>query len=79
MKKIILKEVVIYAIMLIVLALLMHPDLLSSPSERLALMQEKGNHTHPILYSLIIYAITGLLRLLVGWIKKLFKKKDQAK
>ena len=79
MQKVILKEVVIYVVMLIALALIMHPDLLSSPSDRLALMQEKENFTHPILYSLIIYAVIGLLRLLFGWIKKFFVKKDQAK
>ncbi|MEA3373017.1 MAG: hypothetical protein U9Q62_04925 [Campylobacterota bacterium] len=79
MQKTIMREVGIYAIMLIALALLMHPDLLSSPSDRLALMKEKGNHTHPVLYSLIIYGVIGVLRLLFGWIKKMFIKKDQAK
>lgn len=77
MKNKIIKELIIYAIIVAGLALLMHPDLLSTPSERLGLMQQKGNHTHPLIYSFIIYLAVGGLRALIGWIRKLFKKREE--
>ncbi|MCW8838641.1 MAG: hypothetical protein OQK11_08070 [Thiovulaceae bacterium] len=75
MLNILKKELVIYTALLTVLIVLMHPDLLSHPTARLALMQEKGNYVHPLLYTFFVYLILYFLRFVVGYIIKLIKKK----
>jgi hypothetical protein len=52
----------------------MHPDLLSDPTVRLELMQEKGNYIHPLLYTFFVYLILYFFRAVVGFINKLIKK-----
>ena len=69
------KETLIYLVTLLILALIMHIDLLSDPSSRLSIMQEKGNYFHPFLYSFIIYAIIFILRKMIDFIMGLFEKK----
>jgi len=75
MINIIKKELIIYVTILIVLMLLMHPDLLFNPSERLSNMKDIGNFAHPLLYTFIIYMIVYFLRVLFSFIKRLFTKK----
>jgi len=69
------KEALIYLATLLILALIMHIDLLSDPLSRLSRMQEKGNFFHPFFYSFIIYAIILILRKIIDFIMGLFEKK----
>lgn len=74
MIKILKTELVIYTALLTLLIFLMHPDLLSSPTARLALMQEKGNYIHPLLYTFFVYLIIYFFRFVIGFIMKFFSK-----
>ena len=74
-KRVLKKEALIYLATLLILALMMHIDLLSNPSSRLSLMQEKENYTHPFLYSFIIYIVILILRKIIDFIMGLFEKK----
>lgn len=74
MEKILTRELLWYAGTLAFLMFLMHPDLLSDPAQRLGLMQEKENYTHPLLYSFIVYLLLFLIRSAVKWIVGKFKK-----
>jgi len=69
------KEILYYLLTLLILALMMHIDLLSNPLARLELMQEKENYLHPFLYSFIIYIIIFILRKIIDFIMGLFAKK----
>ncbi|EDZ61750.1 hypothetical protein SMGD1_0889 [Sulfurimonas gotlandica GD1] len=53
----------------------MHPDMLSDPTVRLGLMQDKANYVHPLLYTFFVYLILFFLRAVSGFIAKLFEKK----
>ena len=75
-KPVIKREVLYYLLTLLALALIMHIDLLSDPFARLETMQEKGNYSHPFLYSFIIYGIILVLRKTIDFITGLFKKKS---
>jgi len=72
MKQRVTKEFIIWGGTLVLLALAIHPDLLSDPLERFNLMQERGNYFHPLFYSLIVYGVILLLRIFVSLLKKLF-------
>jgi hypothetical protein len=69
------KEFTIYTALLTLLIFLMHPDLLSEPTVRLGLMQEKGNYIHPLLYTFFIYLVLYFFRAVVGYIVKFIKKR----
>lgn len=71
------KEALIYLITLLILALIMHIDLLSDPMSRLTTMHEKGNYFHPFLYSFVIYAVIFILRKAIDFIMGLFEKKSK--
>ncbi|MEO1938246.1 MAG: hypothetical protein ABGW85_06355 [Sulfurimonas sp.] len=75
MKSIVIREVTIFVILLVTLALLMHPDLLSDPTQRLALMQARANYAHPFFYAFFIYFFLFIVRFTVKKIATLFKKK----
>jgi len=68
------KEFTIYTALLTILIFLLHPDMLSEPTIRLGLMQEKGNYIHPLLYTLFIYLVIFFLRTVVNFIIRFFKK-----
>jgi len=69
------KELTIYTALLTLLIFLMHPDMLSDPTIRLGLMQDKANYIHPLLYTFFVYLILFFLRAVSGFIAKLFEKK----
>jgi len=71
---IIKKELTIYTALLTLLIFLMHPDLLSEPTIRLGLMQEKDNYMHPLLYTFFVYLILYFFRAIFGLVKKLIGK-----
>ena len=69
------KEVLYYLLTLVILALIMHIDLLNNPLLRLQHMNEKGNYTHPFIYSFIVYAVILILRKSIDYIMGFFEKK----
>lgn len=69
------REFLVYLVMLFVLGLVMHSDLLSDPSSRFQMMHEKGNYSHPFLYTFIIYIILLFIRKTLDFITGLFRKK----
>ena len=71
------KEALIYLGTLLILALIMHIDLLSDPFSRFNLMQEKENYSHPFLYSFVIYTVILILRKIIDFIMGLFEKKSK--
>jgi len=75
-KNLIQKEFFYYLLTLLILALIMHIDLLSDPLARFQLMEEKQNYSHPFLYSFIIYFIIFILRKIIDFIMSLFQTKE---
>jgi len=71
MKRRVTREVVIFTMLLVTLALQMHSDLFSAPLTRFHTMQNRGNYTHPLLYSTAAY----LLLLLVRWVAGVFVRR----
>jgi len=74
-KPVIKKELFIYLLTLLVLTLIIHSDLVSDPSSRMNLMYEKGNYTHPFLYSFVVYSVILILRKTIDFITGIFEKK----
>ena len=74
-KKALKKEFLIYLATLAILIIIAHSDILSNPSERLGLMAEKENFTHPFIYSFVIYAVIFILKKLIDFVSSLFEKK----
>lgn len=74
MQRVLLKEVVIFILLVLVVAPLMHPDLLSTPSERFGAMMEKENYWHPLLYTSVLYALIAVARWVVYLIKKIIRR-----
>ncbi len=70
------KEILYYLITLIVLALIMHIDLLSDPFARLEIMSAKENYMHPFLYAFIVYSIFFIFRKIIDFVLGLFEKKS---
>jgi len=68
------KEIIVFLVLFTVLALFMHSDLLTEPTNRLELMGEKGNYLHPLLWTGIIYSVILVVRLIIKFILKIFKK-----
>jgi len=73
MIKILKQELIIYTALLTLLILLMHPDLLSDPTVRLAAMQQKENYIHPLLYTFFVYLILFFFRGIISLVMKYFK------
>lgn len=69
------REIFIYIAMLFVLALVMHFDLLTDPASRFEIMVEKGNYSHPFLYTFIIYSILFIIRKILDFMISLFERK----
>ncbi len=69
------KEILYYLLTLLVLTLIMHVDLLSDPFSRLQTMGEKGNYSHPFLYSFIVYSVVFILRKIIDFVVGIFEKK----
>ena len=75
MIKMITKELVFFAILIIALALVQHQDLLTQPAERFTLMSEKENYLHPLLWAGVIYFVLLVIRLILKFVLKLFRTK----
>lgn len=66
MKRRVTREVVIFTMLLVTLTVLKHPDLFSAPLTRFHTMQNRGNYTHPLLYSTAVYLLLLPIRWLAG-------------
>ena len=71
------KEFFIYLLLFFVLTIVMHSDLLSNPSSRFEMMYQKGNYSHPFLYSFVIYSILFIIRKILDFLIGLFEKKSK--
>jgi len=70
-------ELIYFLTILLVLSLLQHSDLLSSPLSRINLMAEKGNFIHPLLWTSGIYILIGFVRLIIKYIMFLKNRKKK--
>jgi len=70
-------ELLYFLALLLVLALMQHPDLLSSPLERMARMAEKGNFIHPLLWTSAVYLAIGFVRLIAKYALYLKNRKKK--
>lgn len=71
------REILIYIVMLLLFAIIMHMDLLSNPSTRFDTMVEKGNYSHPFLYTFVIYSVLFIIRKIIDFIISLFDRKSK--
>ncbi len=69
-------ELIYFFSILLVLSVLQHSDLLTSPAQRASLMMEHGNFMHPLLWTFAVYIIILALRAVV---KFLFYLKNRNK
>lgn len=67
-------EFLYFSILLIILAILQHSDLLTSPLNRVELMIQKENYFHPLLWTSIVYLVIGTLRLIIKYVIYLKRK-----
>lgn len=68
-----IKELLIFSLILLALAMLWHPDLLTDPLHRLERLSKSSmvSPWHPFFWSLGIYGFAGVIRLLLALVKKL--------
>lgn len=69
------KELFVYLGIFFMLSLIMHSDLLSNPSSRFDMIQEKGNYSHPFVYTFVIYSIVFIIKKFLDFIISLFENK----
>lgn len=69
------REIFVYLAIFFVLSIVMHSDLLSDPSSRFQMMNEKENYSHPFLYSFFVYSVLFIIRKVLDFIIGLFEKK----
>ncbi|MFZ2890202.1 MAG: hypothetical protein WA010_07000 [Sulfuricurvum sp.] len=70
------RELLIFVILMLILAPLIHPDFLNAPVERFKLMMEKENFFHPFIYILILYLLIAALRFFYLSLTKLLSKRS---
>jgi len=78
MRRIVIREAAVYLLLLVTLALLMHPDLLGSTA-RFSQMAERGNYLHPLFYTGLIYLVVLLVRGIFTLILRLFGRTPGAR
>jgi len=74
MKRIAIKESLIYLTLFAILSLLVHIDLLSAFGDRISHMMERGNFFHPFIYTFILYIFIFFFRILTKKIVSLISK-----
>ncbi len=75
MIKKILLELTHFIVILVLLALVQHPDLLTDPLVRFEQMLQAGNFIHPLLWAFGVYLIVGVFRLIVNGIMRVVRKR----
>lgn len=73
MIKILKIELIYFFSIFLVLALLQHPDLLTSPLDRLQEMQKHANYLHPFIWTSIAYFPLLIVRTISKFIMRRFK------
>ena len=68
------RELLVYLVILVLLALVSHGDLLSNPLLRFELMAEKGNYFHPFFYAFVLYSVLLFIRKMLDFILGFFEK-----
>lgn len=74
MKRRLLRELLIIALLFLLLGILLHPDLTDAPGLRFERMQALGNWLHPLLYTVIVYTLLGVVRFAASRLYRLFRK-----
>jgi hypothetical protein len=74
MLKIIKTEIIYFIVILLLLAVLQHADLLSSPLARIGLMAQKGNYLHPLLWTTVVYSALMIVRVITKYLIKIVKR-----
>ena len=70
------KEVIIFVVIFLLLALMMHMDAwLTHPLEQLNRLSTHAMPYHPLLYTIIAYLCVALIRFSIHSIQKLFRRK----
>ncbi len=70
----VLREALLFGAILVILAAVLHPDLLSAPQERFARMKASGTHLHPLLYAGGVYLLFALIRGIGRLVRSFFTK-----
>lgn len=68
------KELLVYLVILVLLAVVSHADLLSNPLLRFEKMFEKENYFHPLLYAFVVYSLILIVRKTLDFIISLFER-----
>ena len=68
-----LKEILYFIIILIILAISLHPDLLSDPMGRFKMMSYARNYGHPFFWAAIGYVVVAFHRLFFWGAKRMMK------
>ena len=72
------KELIIFSVVLILFALVQHPDILTAPIERLKALPTSGAYGigafHPIIFAMVGYLFIAVLRGIYKGISKIFIK-----
>jgi len=77
MRRIVIREAALYLLLLVTLALLVHPDLLGSTA-RFSQIAERGNFLHPLFFTGLVYLIVLLVRGIIRTLSKLFGRTSGA-
>jgi len=68
------KELLIFIVIFVLGALIIHPDLIISPLKRMEWMNERENYYHPFVLSLTAYLLITSIRLIIVGVKKVLRK-----
>ena len=77
-----IKELVIFLVLVILLAFWIHQDLFSEPMARWELLMagaDGATLTHPFLYAFIVYVAIGIVRLTISAISNFWELSKRAK
>ncbi len=72
------KELLIYFAIIVIVAIVQHPDFLTAPIDRVSKLPSSVVYGmgpfHPLGFGLIGYAVIGILRLIIAGTKKVFRR-----
>ncbi|MCH9814666.1 MAG: hypothetical protein K0U47_12080 [Epsilonproteobacteria bacterium] len=72
------KELIIFLVIFLILAIGQHPDFLTSPLERIVQLPQAGAYglgaVHPLVFGLVGYLFVWIIRGVIIGFKKIFKR-----
>ena len=74
MRRVLIKELIIYIVIFVILSILLHPDLLENFSDRFDSMLRRENFFHPLIYTFIVYIFILIIRFFSRKIAVFIKK-----